>query len=63
MSRVFQASAPAFFLWGVLLGLAPLVAGVVTWRHAPDVWLVATSSGLAACAVVGLFAASAGRRL
>lgn len=49
-------------LWGLLLAVAPCATAVIVWqRIEQDVWATATSAGLAAAAVVGLFFLSVGR--
>jgi hypothetical protein len=51
------------FLWGMLLAIAPAATAVVTWEHRDDVWVISSASGVAAAAVVVLFAFVAGRAL
>ena len=50
------------FLWGMLLAIAPCATAIVVWQRIDhDVWATASSAGVAAAAVVGLFGFSVSR--
>jgi hypothetical protein len=53
----------ALFLWGALLGLAPITAAYVAYADGYGVWTTAILAALAACGVVALFGVSVTRKL
>jgi hypothetical protein len=53
----------ALFLWGALLGLAPITAGYVAFSDGYGVWTTSVAAALAACGVVALFGVSVTRKL
>lgn len=52
----------ALFLWGALLGLAPITSAYVAHANGYGVWATSIAAALAACGVVALFGVSVTRK-
>jgi hypothetical protein len=52
----------ALFLWGALLGVAPITAAYVAHSDGYGVWATSGAAALAACGVVVLFGVTVTRK-